>query len=202
VSAQVELELGIALHRSELKAYCSRMLGSPVDADDAVQETLLRAWRSADGFEGRAAVRTWLYRIATNVCIDTVRRRTRQPIPIEDGLEPSQEESEHDPAELALAREDLRLALTATVHRLPSRQRAVLLLREALGWRAAEVAELLEMSVQAVNSALQRARATLAASDPACAIDDRGDAVDRLVGRYLTSFELDDVEGLTALSRG
>jgi RNA polymerase sigma-70 factor (ECF subfamily) len=151
---------GIESHRSELKAYCRRMLGSSFDAEDAVQETLLRAWRAADTFQGRAALRSWLYRIATNVCIDAARRRSRDPIPAE---ECACETLAPDPAEIALAHEDLRLALAVAAHRLPPRQRAVLFLRDGLGWRAADVAELLDMTVTAVNSALQRAHATLAA---------------------------------------
>src|SRR5262249_47647977 len=110
--ARHQFERAIESHRPELMAYCSRMLGSPLDADDAVQETLLRAWRSADGFEGRAPLRSWLYRIANNVCIDAFNRRARQPVSIDASEQPPTETPEADPAELALAREELRLALT------------------------------------------------------------------------------------------
>ena len=165
MTTRLALTNGIESHRRELKVYCHRMLGSPFDAEDAVQETLLRAWRAADSFQGRSALRSWLYRIATNVCIDAAKRRSREPIPTDEWTESVCETLELDPAEIALAREDLRLAVTVAVQRLPPRQRAVLFLRDGLDWRAAEVAELLDMSVAAVNSALQRAHATLAARE-------------------------------------
>src|ERR671921_2252514 len=171
-------------HRVELTAYCYRMLGSAFEAEDAVQETLVRAWRALDRFEGRSSLRSWLYRIATNVCFDLLngtKRRARpmdlgpaqsasapvggtlpettwiQPIP-DDRVFPTHA----DPADLAVARDTVRLAFIAALQHLPPQQRAVLILREVLSWRAAEVAELLGTSVASVNSALQRARATLA----------------------------------------
>src|SRR5450755_366427 len=181
-----ELEERFEQHRRELTAHCYRMLASPFEAEDAVQETFIRAWRAFDRFEGRSSLRSWLYRIATNVCLDMLggqERRARpmdlgpaqaplesnlhilpeatwiQPIP--DGLVAAEE----DPAETAIARETLRLAFVAALQHLPPRQRAVLILCEVLRWRAAEVAELLETSVASVNSSLQRARATLEARD-------------------------------------
>jgi RNA polymerase sigma-70 factor, ECF subfamily len=159
-----QLETAIESNRSELKAYCRRTLGSPFDADDAVQETLLRAWRSVDGLHEHAALRPWLYRIASNVCIDAINRRARQPVPTDEWEVQFAHASLPDPAELVLTREDVQLALTAVVDRLPQRQRTVLLLRDVLCFRAAEVADLLSTSVAAVNSALQRAHATLDAT--------------------------------------
>ncbi len=175
------------------------MLGSRSEAEDAVQETLLRAWRGAERFEGRAALRTWLYRIATNVCIDTAKARSRRAVPVDQVPELAAAGPELDPAELALTRENARLALVAAVEKLAPRQRAALLLREVLRWRAAEVAELLGTSVAAVNSALQRARATLECVDP-----DRLPAVTdarrrELLARYVAAFAVDDVDALTSL---
>src|SRR5262245_39390320 len=169
-------------HRRELTAYCYRMLGSGFDAEDAVQERMVRAWRAGERFEGRASLRSWLYRIATNVCIDMLRGRQRRAMPM-DFVEPSTGEvppapplpertwlqpipgalavpATDDPAELAESRDGIRLAFVAALQHLPPRQRAVLILREVLRWRAAEVAELLDTTVVSVNSALQRARAT------------------------------------------
>ena len=217
-----ELEGKLEEHRSELTAYCYRMLGSPFEAEDAVQETLIRAWRAFDRFEGRAALRSWLYRIATNVCLDMLKGRERRarpmdlgpaqaPVeanlhtlpettwiqPIPDGLV----QSEGDPAEVAVARETIRLAFVAALQHLPPRQRAVLILCEVLRWKATEVAELLETSVASVNSALQRARATLEAgkvnaSDPLPALDEADCA---LLTRYVEAFEQYDIDALTAL---
>jgi RNA polymerase sigma-70 factor, ECF subfamily len=218
-----ELERGLEQHRGELTAYCYRMLASPFEAEDAVQETLLRAWRSFDGFEGRSALRSWLYRIATNVCLDMLNGRERRARPMDLGparepveanlntlpevtwIEPAPDAlivpAEGDPAEVAVARETIRLAFVAALQHLPPRQRAVLILCEVLRWKASEVAELLETSVASVNSALQRARATLQASDlspadPAPALDEP----DReLLARYVEAFERYDIDALTSL---
>jgi RNA polymerase sigma-70 factor (ECF subfamily) len=201
-------------HRRELTAYCYRMLGSPFEAEDAVQDTLLRAWKSIDRFEGRAALRSWLYRIATNVCLDLLNGRERRARPMDLG--PAREPIEAnlntlpevtwieplpsgDPAEVAESRETIRLAFVAALQHLPPRQRAVLILCEVLRWKAAEVAELLETSVASVNSALQRARATLEASEinpsePALDGPDR-----ELLARYVEAFERYDMEALTSL---
>jgi RNA polymerase sigma-70 factor (ECF subfamily) len=212
-------------YRVELTAYCYRMLGSAFEAEDAVQETLLRAWRALDRFEGRAALRSWLYRIATNVCVDMVGARQRRARPIDLGpagvaeaaalgtplpesawVEPIPDArvvgTAADPAEVALARESIRLAFVAALQHLPPRQRAVLILREVLRWHADEVAELLGTSVASVNSALQRARATLATKD----VNDDGepwqpadDAQRTLLERYIDAFERYDMDSLTSL---
>jgi RNA polymerase sigma-70 factor (ECF subfamily) len=201
-------------HRRELTAYCYRMLGSPFEAEDAVQETLIRAWRSLDSFEGRSSLRSWLYRIATNVCLDQLGGRERRPRPMDLGpagapvvenlnvpaevtwLQPLPT----DPADEAESHDTIRLALVAALQHLPPRQRAVLILCEVLRWKAGEVAELLETSVASVNSALQRARATLEASDlspeTTFAEPDR-----ELLDRYVQAFERYDLEALTALIR-
>jgi RNA polymerase sigma-70 factor (ECF subfamily) len=201
-------------HRRELTAHCYRMLGSPFEAEDAVQDTLLRAWNAIDRFEGRSALRSWLYRIATNVCLDMLGGRERRARPMD--LSPSGEpvienlrelpevtwiEPTPDPAETTVERETIRLAFVAALQHLPPRQRAVLILREVLHWQASEVAELLETTVASVNSALQRARATLAETDAGEtreALDDAGLA---LLVRYVSAFERYDIEALTSLIR-
>lgn len=209
-------------HRPELTGLCYRMLGSSFDAEDAVQETLIRAWRGFDRFEGRAAVRSWLHRIATNVCLDMLESRSRRARPMDLGPAGSAEapfldtlpeeawilpipdgralQAPGDPAELVSARETIRLAFVAALQRLPPRQRAVLLLREVLSWEAAEVAELLDMSVAAVNSALQRARATLDAEDAkAGARPPLNDAQQALLTRYMDAFQRLDFDALVSL---
>jgi RNA polymerase sigma-70 factor, ECF subfamily len=208
-----DLELQLEQYRGELTAYCYRMLASPFEAEDAVQETFLRAWRSYEGFEGRAALRSWLYRIATNVCLDLLSGRERRARPMDLG--PAQEPIEAnlntlpevtwiqplptaDPEEMAVSRETIRLAFVAALQHLPPRQRAVLILCEVLRWKASEVAELLETSVASVNSALQRARATLEAAeiDTTQSVDE-ADA--DLLARYVKAFEAYDMDALTAL---
>ena len=215
-----ELEAEFEKHRVELTAYCYRMLGS-ADAEDAVQETFIRAWRGYESFEGRAQLRSWLYKIATNVCLDVLdsRKRRARPMDLGPAGEPVAENlnalpevtwiepipdgrvvPEADPAEVAQARETIKLAFVAALQHLPPRQRAVLILCEVLRWKASEVAELLETSVASVNSALQRARATLEQADAAAqgqaalGEDDR-----ELLARYVQAFEAYDMEALTAL---
>ncbi len=213
---------GFERHRRELTAYCYRMLGSGHDAQDAVQETLLRAWRGAGRFEGRSAVRTWLYRIATNVCLDMLRGGSRRAVPMELGAARPPEESsladvlpdgawvspiaddrvlpaEVDPAELAEQRESVRLAFVAALQHLPPRQRAVLILCEVLRWRAAEAAELLDSSVASVNSALQRARARLAEVPRSSPGRPLSDDDHRLLERYVDAFERYDMTALVGL---
>jgi len=223
-SSSAELEGQLEQHRRELTAYCYRMLASPFEAEDAVQETFLRAWRGFDRFEGRAALRSWLYRIATNVCLDMLNGRERRARPMDLGparepieanlnalpettwLQPAPDGlvvPEGDPAEVAVARETVKLAFVAALQHLPPRQRAVLILCEVLRWQASEVAELLSTSVASVNSALQRARATLEASDVNEA--DTPSSVDgadaELLARYVAAFEAYDMEALTSLIR-
>ena len=222
VATSPSVEEQLEQHRGELTGYCYRMLGSAFEAEDAVQETLLRAWRSFERFEGRAALRSWLYKIATNVCLDMLNGRERRARPMDLGpsREPIAENlntlpgvtwiepipdgrvvPEEDPSELAVARETIRLAFVAALQHLPPKQRAVLILREVLRWKASEVAELLDTSVASVNSALQRARATLEASDVTFATTatsvDEADA--ELLARYVDAFERYDMDALTAL---
>jgi RNA polymerase sigma-70 factor (ECF subfamily) len=200
-------------HRGELVGYCYRMLGSPFEAEDAVQETFIRAWRGFERFEGRSALRSWLYTIATNVCLDMLSSRERRARPMDLG--PSREpvlenaailpevtwiEPIPDPADVAVDRDTIRLAFVAALQHLPPRQRAVLILCEVLRWKASEVAELLDSSVASVNSALQRARATLATADVTRADKAVLDAPDReLLGRYVAAFEAYDMDALTSL---
>jgi RNA polymerase sigma-70 factor, ECF subfamily len=197
-------------HRRELTAYCYRMLASPFEAEDAVQETMLRAWRAFDRFEGRAAVRSWLYRIATNVCFDLLQGRERRARPMDLGPagEPVVENLRTpdvpwlqpipDPADEAVERETIKLALVGALQHLPPKQRAALILCEVLRWQASEAAELLGTSVASVNSALQRARATLDTVEaPASATPEEVDA--ELLARYVAAFEAYDMEALTSL---
>ena len=156
--------------RRVLEVHCYRMLGSLQDAEDVTQETLMRAWRSLDGFERRSSIDTWLYRIATNACLDEIERRPRRPEPVDpypDELLESAEGPVADPAARYAMREGVELAFLTAIQRLPGRQRAILILRDVLGWTGAEVAELLDSTVAAVNSGLQRARATIDAELPA-----------------------------------
>jgi RNA polymerase sigma-70 factor, ECF subfamily len=218
-----ELERLLESHRVELTAHCYRMLASPFEAEDAVQETFLRAWRSYGRFEGRAALRSWLYRIATNVCFDMLGGRERRARPMDlagswspDGpigeilpeatwVQPIPDRlvipADGDPAEVAVARDTVRLAFIAALQHLPPRQRAVLILCEVLRWKASEVAELLDTSVASVNSALQRARAALAASDVSVTDDARplSDPDRELLERYVEAFQRYDMDALTSL---
>jgi RNA polymerase sigma-70 factor (ECF subfamily) len=220
--AAPDLERTLEQHRAELTGYCYRMLGSSFEAEDAVQETMVRAWRGFDSFEGRAALRSWLYRIATNVCLDMLQSRKRRALPMDLGpsspgdveagprlpenvwLQPMPDgralRPTDDPAEMVESRESIRVAFVAALQHLPSRQRAVLILREVLRWKASEVAELLDTSVQSVNSALQRARATLAASDLSSEpLQPDNDAQRTLLARYVDAFERFDIESLVSL---
>jgi len=198
-------------YRRELTGYCYRMLGSAFDAEDAVQETMVRAWRSLDRFEGRSALKSWLYRIATNVCFDALAGRERRARPMDLG--PAQEPLFENlaelpevtwitplptPDELAEQRETLRLAFVAALQHLPPKQRAALILCEVLKWQATEAAELLETSVASINSALQRARATLAKADVGehSELDAEARA---LLERYVDAFEAYDIDRLTDL---
>jgi RNA polymerase sigma-70 factor (ECF subfamily) len=220
-----ELEQELEQYRGELRGYCYRMLGSAFDADDAVQETLVKAWQALARFEGRSSLRSWLYRIATNVCLDALRSRERRaqpmdlsmpvpattppgdPLPDAVWIEPMPDADiappDGDPAKRAVFAESIRLAFVAALQTLPPRQRAVLILREVLCWQASEVAELLDTSVASVNSALQRARATLGATD---LTDDRpvaqgelNDADQALLTRYVAAFEAYDIAALVTL---
>jgi RNA polymerase sigma-70 factor, ECF subfamily len=216
-------ELELEQHRVELTGYCYRMLGSAFDAEDAVQETLVRAWRNLARFEGRSTLRSWLYSIATNVCFDMLNGRERRARPMDLGpamepvasnlnilpevtwIEPIPDglavPPDGDPADVAVARETIRLAFVAALQHLPPRQRAVLILCEVLRWQASEVAELLDTSVASVNSALQRSRATLASSDMTAATTPAQlDEADRaLLARYVEAFERYDMDALTSL---
>jgi RNA polymerase sigma-70 factor, ECF subfamily len=216
------VESDLEPYRRELTGYCYRMLGSGFEAEDAVQETMVRAWRNANRFEGRSSTRTWLYRIATNVCIDMQRHVQRRARPMEMGPSSPPDESHlggvlpeatwvtpipdasvspefTDPGEIAEFRESIRLAFVTALQHLPARQRAALLLCEVLRWPVAEAAELLESSVAAVNSALQRARATLAKVTPDVHTEPLDDADAELLERYVDAFERYDVETLVHL---
>jgi RNA polymerase sigma-70 factor (ECF subfamily) len=217
-----EVEAELEAYRSELTGYCYRMLASPFEAEDAVQEAFIRAWRAHDRFEGRSSLRSWLYRIATNVCLDMLSGRERRARPMDLGpaVEPDPAHlnvlseatwvqpapdgllvPEGDPADVAVARESIKLAFIAALQHLPARQRASLILCDVLRWKASEAAELLDTSVASVNSALQRARATLSAvgaspGDPRPPLDDADTA---LLDRYVTAFEEYDMAALASL---
>ncbi|MCU1502186.1 MAG: sig7 [Ilumatobacteraceae bacterium] len=222
-TASAELELGMGGFRTELTGYCYRMLGGAFEAEDAAQVALVRAWQNIDRFEGRASLRSWLYRIATNVCFDMLGASQRRARPMD--LSPAHHATDHlapglvestwlepmpdgrvlrgsdDPAETTVARESVRLAFVAALQYLPPRQRAVLILREVLRWKADEVAQLLETSVASVNSALQRARATLDAAGVAetDTFDEMDGAQRELLDRYVDAFERYDIDSLTEL---
>jgi RNA polymerase sigma-70 factor (ECF subfamily) len=211
-------------YRKELTGYCYRMLGSVFEADDAVQETMVRGWRNIDSFEGRSSVRSWLYRIATNVCLDMLRSRQRRAVAVDLGPSSSADSfrgvtrpdeawvtpipdgqvvaDDGDPAEITAERESIRLAFVAALQHLPARQRAVLILREVLRWQATEVAELLDTSVASVNSALQRARATLATHQSVLSdVDTVDPSQEELLARYVDAFERYDITSLVSLLR-
>ncbi|MEV7168956.1 sigma-70 family RNA polymerase sigma factor [Streptomyces sp. NPDC093224] len=223
LATTTELDAAMDRYRVELTGYCYRMLGSSFDAEDAVQDTYIRAWRSHEKFEGRSSLRSWLYRIATNVCIDLLNAGNKRARPMDltapqhqasavlnerpevTWLEPVPDgrvlPQTADPAEAALAKESVRLAFVAALQHLPAKQRAVLILREVLAWKADEVAQLLDTTVASVNSALQRARATLSgqrlrASEPADPLDAEQK---KLLEQYLSAFEAYDIGRLTTL---
>jgi RNA polymerase sigma-70 factor (ECF subfamily) len=228
-TAGATLERELESHRRALTGYCYRLLGSGSEAEDAVQETMVRAWRAADRLQARGALKSWLYRIASNVCFDILGSAQRRATPMDLGPSSGADAAlgaglpesawvqpiadarvlpqEADPATLAESRETLRLAFVAALQHLPPRQRAVLVLREVLRWQASEVAELLDTSVASVNSALQRARATIdqldldplaTSADPAGGDDD---SQQRLLTRYVEAFEAYDMSALVELLR-
>ena len=208
-------------YRRQLTGYCYRMLGSSFEAEDAVQETIVRAWQHSDSLQGAGALKSWLYRIATNVCLDMLRGRQRRAQPMDLGGSSSADAfdgkvlpenvwvtpipdyrvvpDDGDPAELAAQRETIRLAFVAALQALPARQRAVLILCEVLRWQAGEAAELLDTSVASVNSALQRARATLAARDGGGHHEPLDAEQRALLAKYVTAFERYDINSLVAL---
>jgi RNA polymerase sigma-70 factor, ECF subfamily len=217
------LELELERYRKELTGYCYRMLGSTFEAEDAVQETMVRAWRSFDRFEGRSSIRSWLHRIATNVCLDMLSSSQRRARPMDlaepktaDGplgntmpeatwIQPMPDSSilpeSNDPADLAVERDTIRLAFVAALQHLPPRQRAVLILREVLRWKATEVAELLDTTVVSVNSALQRARTTLGEIDLTTSepLQPDDEEQQKLLARYVDAFERYDLDSLTSI---
>ena len=222
VDVQERQSADLEQYRRELTGYCYRMLGSAFDADDAVQETMVRAWQALDRFEGRSSLRSWVYRIATNVCLDSRRASQRRALPMDLSSpvpattvpgEPLAEQTwlgpmgdaevlqATDPAERAVQQDGVRLAFVAALQHLPARQRAVLVLREVLAWSAVDVAELLDTSVASVNSALQRARATVAQRDPDAALTSAalGEPERELLARYVQAFERYDIEALVQL---
>ena len=191
-------------HRRALEIHCYRMLGSPQDAEDVVQETLLRAWRRLERFERRASVQTWLYRIATNACLDELERRPRRPAPVQPYPDARVEQAASpvsDPAARYAQREGMELAFLTAIQSLPGRQRAVLILRDVLGWTGPEVAELLDTTVAAANSALQRARGTIERELPALSPAPAAAAERELLERYVDAWERADVDALVALLR-
>ena len=218
-----DLELQLEQYRKELTGYCYRMLGSTFEAEDAVQETMVRAWRNLDRFEGRSSLRSWLYSIATNVCLDMLNGSQRRARPM-DLAEPKTAEGplgnvlpeatwiqpmpdsnllpeSNDPADMAVERDTIRLAFVAALQHLPPRQRAVLILREVLRWKATEVAELLDTTVVSVNSALQRARTTLSENDLTTSDSLQPDDEEqrKLLARYVDAFERYDLDALTSI---
>jgi RNA polymerase sigma-70 factor, ECF subfamily len=195
-----ELDRVLEQHRAELTGYCLRMLGSPFEAEDAVQDTLIRGWRHIDSFEGRSSLRSWLYRIATNVCNDMLRGRQRTPQPI-DVSDDNIAGEPNDPADLVAEREDTRNAFAAVLVVLPARQRAVVILHDVLHWEAAEVAALLETSAAAVNSLLQRARTRLAGTSLRSDRDDSFGPDRHVVAQYVDAFERYDVSQVATLLR-
>ncbi|MBV8301996.1 MAG: sigma-70 family RNA polymerase sigma factor, partial [Candidatus Dormibacteraeota bacterium] len=219
-SGATDLELELDAQRPRLVGFCYRMLGSSFEAEDAVQETMLRAWRGYDGFDRRSSLSTWVHRIATNVCLDMLKGRQRRATPMDLGparepvaanlhtrheltwIEPISDAAlAPDPADVAVNRDTVRLAFIAALQHLPPRQRAALLLCDVLRWQASEVAELLSTTVASVNSALQRARATLAASGAAA--DTQRETVDpgnaALLRRYVDAFQRYDLTALTGV---
>ncbi len=221
-TVDLPLDRQLDSYRRELTAHCYRMLGSGFEAEDAVQETLVRAWKNYDTFEGRSSLRSWLYRIATNVCLDMLGSKQRRARPMDFGepqvaeratlttrgeatwIEPipdGRAVPEGDPGEVAVAKESIRLAFIGALQHLPPKQRAVLILREVLRWKADEVAELLDTTVASVNSALQRARATLGEQglDDGDVLTPRSDDEEELAAKYVDAFERYDIAALTAL---
>ena len=220
MSVTTSVESQLEEYRAELTGYCYRMLGSAFEAEDAVQDTMVRAWKSFDRFEGRSALRSWLYRIATNVCLDmlgSAQRRARpmdlnpagdghathpgEPLPEEIWIGPVPDERvlPQNPANVIAGRESIRLAFVSALQNLPPKQRAVLILREVLAWSAQEVADLLDTPVPSVNSALQRARATLSENKTADVHKPLDDEQKALLSRYVQAFEAYDITALTAL---
>ena len=208
--------------RGELRGFAYRMLASPQDAEDAVQNAMVRAWRSIDKFDGRSSVRIWMYRIVTNVCLDEISARKRRALPIDlesqasppviaslgdplhaqSFVEPMLDSMLADPADIVISRESVRLAFVAALQHLPASQRAVLILRDVLAWRAAEVAGLLEISVAAANSQLQRARETLAAvqtGTKGAKPNGSREVEERVVARYVEAFERYDMNALATM---
>ncbi len=191
-------------YRHALEVHCYRMLGSAHDAEELSQETLLRAWRALERFEPRAQFQTWLYRIATNACLDELERRPRRPEPVDPFPDrPSDEMASptYDPAARYAIREGMELALLRAIQELPGRQRAVLIFRDVLGWTAPEVAETLDSTVASVNSALQRARATIEHQLPETTSTEADPTERELLNRYVAAFEHADMDGLVALLR-